>query len=165
MVKRRKTDCILKMELKFKAKIYKVGINACVDVPESVTEKMTPEKGYIKVKGLINGFEFFKNLVPTKNKPYRLFVNIPMLKGGQTELGKTAEFEIAQDFKPEKKSYPKPKMLTDKLANKKLTSDFDKLSESRKTEILKYLNYIKTEKTLELNIDNIGTNTTWQIQI
>ncbi len=143
------------MELKFKAKIYKVGINACVDVPESVTKKMTPEKGYIKVKGLINGFEFSKNLVSIKNKPYRLFVNIPMLKGGQTELGKTAEFEIAQNFNPEKKSYPMPKMLTDKLINKKLKLDFDKLTKSRKTEILKYLNYIKTEKTLERNIDKL----------
>ncbi len=143
------------MELKFKAEIYKVGINACVDVPESVTEKMAPKNGYIKVKGFINGFEFSKNLVPVKNKPYRLFVNIPMLKGGQTELGKTAEFEIAQDFNAKKKSYPMPKMLTDKLTDKNLTSDFSNLTDSRKAEILKYLNYIKTEKTLERNIDKL----------
>ena len=141
--------------MKFKAEIYKVGINACVNVPESITEKMTPKNGYIKVKGSINGFEFFKNLVPVKNKPYRLFVNIPMLKGGQTELGKVAKFEIEQDFKVKKKKYSIPKMLTDKLTDKDLTSDFNNLSGSKKTEILKYLNYIKTEKTLERNIDKL----------
>jgi hypothetical protein len=50
------------MELKFKVEIYDVGINACVDVPESVAKKMTPKNGNIKVKGTINGFEFFRNL-------------------------------------------------------------------------------------------------------
>ena len=143
------------MELKFKAEIYKVGINACVDVPEKITHKMEPQSGYIKVKGSINGFEFSKNLVPVKSKPYRLFVNLSMLKGGQTELGKVAEFRLLQDFNIEKKSYPMPKLLNDKLSNKKLTADFNNLSESRKKEILKYLNYIKTEKTLERNINKL----------
>ena len=143
------------MELKFKAEIYKIGINACVDVPENVTEKMTSSSGYIKVKGMINGFEFSKNLVPVKDAPYRLFVNIPMLKGGQTELGKVAEFEIEQDFSLQKKNYTMPKMLADKLDDKKLNSHFNNLSESRRMEILKYLNYIKTEKTLERNIDKL----------
>ncbi|MEL4309081.1 DUF1905 domain-containing protein [Joostella sp. CR20] len=143
------------MELKFKAEIYKVGINACVDVPENITEKMTAKNGYIKVKGVINGFKFSKHLVPVKNKPYRLFINIPMLKGGKSELGKTAEFVIVQDFDDERKSYPIPEMLTEKLNDKKLTADFNNLTESRKTEILKYLNYIKTEKTLGRNIDKL----------
>lgn len=143
------------MELKFRAEIYKVGINACVDVPESISQKMTPKNGYIKVKGTINGFKFSKNLVPVKDKPYRLFVNIPMLKGGQTELGQIAEFKIEQDFNTEKKNYSIPQMLADKLNDKKLTSDFNNLSESRKRDILKYLNYIKTDKTLERNIDKL----------
>lgn len=143
------------MELKFKAEIYKVRINACVDVPESVSGKMTPKNGYKKVKGSINGFEFSKNLVPVKNRPYRLFVNIPMLKGGQTELGKVAEFKIEQDFNIEKKNYPLPKMLEEKLNDKALTTDFNNLPESRKTEILKYLNNIKTEKTLERNVGKL----------
>lgn len=143
------------MELRFKAEIYKVGINTCVDVPESVSGKMTPKNGYIKVKGSINEFKFSKNLVPVKNRPYRLFVNIPMLKGGQTELGKVAEFKIEQDFNREKKNYQIPKMLIDKLTDKKLTSDFNILPESRKSEILKYLNNIKTEKALERNVGKL----------
>lgn len=64
-------------EHKFNANIYKVGINACVDVPEEITEKMKAENGYIKISGRINGFAFNKNLVPVKNKPYRLFVKHP----------------------------------------------------------------------------------------
>jgi hypothetical protein len=139
----------------FKAKIYKVGINACVDVPNKITDKMEPKNGYIKINGKINGFDFNKNLVPVKDNPYRLFVNIPMLKGGNTELGKIADFVIAQDFNTQRKKYDKPKKLIDELKSKKLTSDFNDLTEARQYEILKYLNNIKTEKTLERNIDKL----------
>ena len=41
------------MKFSFDAKIYKVGINPCVDVPLHITGKMIPEKGYIPVKGKI----------------------------------------------------------------------------------------------------------------
>lgn len=143
------------MELEFKAEIYKVGINACVDVPEKVTDKMKSQNRNIKVKGNINGFEFSKHLVPVKNKPYRLFVNIPMLKGGQTKPGQIAKFKLEQDLNAEKKNYPMPKMLNQKLKDKKLTADFNNLSESRQKDILKYLNYIKTEKTLKKNIGKL----------
>lgn len=42
------------MSFSFKAKIYKVGINPCVDVPNNITRKIN-KKGYIPVKGTING--------------------------------------------------------------------------------------------------------------
>lgn len=139
----------------FKSTIYKVDINACVDVPKRITDEMESRKGYIKIKGKINGFGFNKNLVPVKNKPYRLFVNIPMLEGAEVKPGDTANFVIEQDFKVKKKSYPRPKKLTEILKDKKLLDDFNNLTESQKRNILKYLNDIKTEKTLERNIKKL----------
>jgi uncharacterized protein YdeI (YjbR/CyaY-like superfamily) len=41
----------------FKAVIYKTGINFCVDVPAAVTAKLNAIKGYIRIKGTVNGFE------------------------------------------------------------------------------------------------------------
>lgn len=143
------------MSDKFEATIYKVGINLCVDVPKAITDIMKPHKGYIKVKGNINGFKFSKNLVPVKDSPYRLFVNIPMLKGGNTGLGETAEFEITQDFSNEKKNYPVPDLLRNELKEKRLEREFNNLTDSRKNEILKYLNYLKTEKTLKKQIEKL----------
>ena len=143
------------MEVDFKAKIYKVGINACVDVPESVTNSMEPTKGYIKVKGTINGFGFTKTLVPVKNGPYRLFVNIPMLKGGKVAVSETASFSVQQDFEAVKEEYPMPDALYQKLKHHGLLGDFNNLTASRKKEILKYLNYIKTEETLQKNINKL----------
>jgi|WetSurMetagenome_2_1015567.scaffolds.fasta_scaffold00485_8 hypothetical protein len=139
----------------FKAEIYKSGINWCVDIPVKITDKMFPDKGYIKVKGQINSFDFTKNLVPVKNGPYRLFVNLTMMKGAKTSVGEIAEFNIEQDFAKANIDYPVPGLLFEQLGKKKLTDDFDRLTNSRRKEILKYLSYIKTEKTLKKNIDKL----------
>lgn len=103
------------MKHTFKAKIYKIGINWCVDVPTKITELLTAEKGRINIKGQINGFEFSKTLMPVKNEPHRLFVNQAMMKGGKTTLGETATFEIEQDSEKADKEYPTPLMLTEQL--------------------------------------------------
>ena len=142
---------------KFKAEIYKTGINYCVDVPVKITSAMTATKGYIKIKGTVNKFPFNKSLVSVKDGLYRLFVNIPTLKGANTALGKTADFEIEQDLNYVKKRYPVPKMLTEQLKERKLLDNFKNLTESRKTEISKYLNNIKTEETLQKNIGKLLT--------
>jgi hypothetical protein len=145
------------MKHTFKAKIYKTGINCCVDVPTEITKLLTAEKGRISIKGKINGFGFTKTLMPVKNKPHRLFVNQTMMKGGKTALGQFATFEIQQDTKKIIKEYPKPLILIEQLKMHQLTTEFDSLTASRKKEILKYLNYIKTEETLLKNIDKLIT--------
>ena len=116
---------------------------------------MAPKKGYIKVKGTINGFGFTKTLVPVKNAPYRLFVNKPMLKGANVSDGGIAAFSIEQDFEVIKKEYPMPDPLLQQLKSNHLLEDFNNLTSSRKKDILKYLNYIKTEEALERNIKKL----------
>ncbi len=37
------------MAFSFKAKIYKVGINPCVDVPEKISSKLKAGRGYILI--------------------------------------------------------------------------------------------------------------------
>lgn len=141
--------------MKFKARIYKVGINTCVDVPSRITSRMESVKGFIKIKGQINGFEFTKTLMPVKGGDYRLFVNMPMLKGGNTALDKIAEFDIQQDFKKNVKHYPMPGMLKKALKSSRLENDFENLTPSRKKDILKYLGSIKTKETMEKNVGKL----------
>lgn len=139
----------------FKAKIYKTGINWAVDVPTAITEKMLPEKGYIRIKGQINNFDFIQTLVPVKNAPYRLFVNLMMMKGGKTALGEIASFSIEQNFMKVEKMYPMPKLLAQALDEHQVTNHFNQLSPSRIKDILKYLSYVKTEETMKKNIDKV----------
>ena len=101
----------------FKARIYKVGINPCVEVPATVTAKMKPAKGYIRVTGKINGFDFRQTLCPIKDAPYRLYVNFIMLKGGQAKLGDIASFSLTQDFTEQKKMYPMAPALKKRTHN------------------------------------------------
>lgn|GEM_PF-2384308 len=54
---------------RFKANIYKVGINWCVNVPTRISDELEKEKGYIRITGLVNQFKFKINLVPVKNAP------------------------------------------------------------------------------------------------
>jgi hypothetical protein len=139
----------------FKAEIYKIGINYCVDVPEKISSQMTATKGYIKIKGRINSFPFTKSLVPVKNGNYRLFVNIPTLKGANASVGDIADFIIEQDFEIIIKEYPMPESLTKQLKSKELFENFNHLTTARKKNILKYMSFIKTEETMQRNIDKL----------
>lgn len=143
------------MKHHFKARIYKIGINWAVDVPADITDQLKPEKGYIRIKGQINGFHFIQTLVPVKNSPYRLFVNLIMMKGGKTALGEVASFAIEQNEIELVKMYAMPKMLSDILEKEKLIDGFNALSEARKKDILKYLSFIKTEETMMKNINKL----------
>ncbi|TKC12077.1 DUF1905 domain-containing protein [Pedobacter polaris] len=143
------------MKYHFKAKIYKIGINWAVDVPLEITAKLKPEKGYIRIKGQINDFDFIQTLVPVKNSPYRLFVNFIMMKGGKTALGKVASFAIEQNEVELVKMYAMPKLLSNILEKENLNDNFNSLSEARKKDILKYLSFIKTEETIMKNIDKL----------
>ena len=139
----------------FKADIYKTDINFAVDVPVRITAALEAIKGYIKVKGSINGFAFRTTLVPVKNAPYRLFTNIPMLKGAKAGVGDVAKFVIEQDVEIFEEEYPIPPALAKRLREKKLTKVFNALRMSRRKEILSYLSFIKTEETLLRNIDKL----------
>ena len=143
------------MSLSFQATIYITGINPCVDVPPGITRKMTAHKGYIPIKGKINGHSFIQTLVPVKNAAYRLHVNGPMLKGADATPGDTARFIIEQDFASRDIPLRIQKEFKKKLEENKLVSRFKKLSPYRQKEILRYMGFLKTKEALQRNIDKV----------
>lgn len=135
------------MKFTFKAKIYKVGINPCVKVPIRITKTMEPKKGYIRVKGTIDGFTFQQTLVPVKGNPYRLFVNGIMLKGSDKVLGDTPTFVIEQNFST--RPAPDSKMTTafrKALMEANVLHEFKKLTPYRQKEAIRYLHYLKSDE-------------------
>lgn len=143
------------MKFTFKAKIYKVGINPCVKVPDSITSKLTTTKGYIPVKGTIQNHFFQQTLCPVKNEAYRLYVNGPMLKGANLKVGQTAHFVIEQDTLERNKNIDMPEAFKKKLEENKLLDAFLQLAPFRQKEICRYLKHLKTEKALNKNIDKM----------
>jgi hypothetical protein len=144
------------MKYRFDAEIYKTGINWCVDVPGVICNQLIVEKGYIRIKGTINGFEFRKSLVPVKGKPYRLFVNLLMMKGGKTALGRSAVFEIEQDTEPViRQVFPMHDELGVRLKATHLEENFESLTDARKRDIPRYLHQIKNRDILIKNIEKV----------
>jgi hypothetical protein len=141
---------------KFKARIYKTGINTCVDVPGAITRKMEPTKGKIHIKGTINGFAFTKTLVPVKGKPYRLFVNAPTLKGANASVGDTANFMITQDLHKVRKRYTMSPAFRRQLQEHEVLKAFNALTPARRQDILKYLSYVTKEETLMKHVKKIA---------
>jgi hypothetical protein len=143
------------MKYTFAAKIYKVGINPCVKVPRHITDKMVPEKGYIPVKGKIGRHPFNQTLVPVRDASYRLYVNGPMLNGAGVRVGETVQFTFEQDRRPRRPEVPMNPEFKKQLAGHNLLNAFETLTASRKKDILKYLNHLKTEEALTRNIDKV----------
>jgi hypothetical protein len=145
-----------KMQNTFKAKIYKIGINAVVDVPKRVTSNLVATAGRIKIKGIINGFDFKTTLMPVKDGLHLLYVNMIMLKGGATTLGKTASFSLEQDTRKKlEKKHSMHKALLKQLIAKKMVENFHALTPARKKDILTYLHQVKATDTLNRNINNV----------
>lgn len=140
------------MAHRFTATIEKEGINPCVPVPQRITDGMQKTKGFIYVKGTINGFPFVQTLMPVKNAPYRLYVNGPMLKGSGLANGDTARFTLAPNPHPEERT---PKMLpafAQQLRKEKLEKVFEGLTASRRKEILRYMSFLKSKEAVARNI-------------
>lgn len=143
------------MKHRFTAVIFKVGINPCVKVPRKVSSEYVAEKGYIYVKGTVNGHAFTQTLVPVKGEGYRLYVNAPMLKGGATGVGKRATFEIELDAKPPVRNVPMHKKLNTALVANDLLKAFDALPPSRRKEINRYLHNLKSSDAVDRNIERV----------
>ena len=138
----------------FSVEILKIGINPYVLLPEEVLQylfkKAGKEKGYIPVYLIINKEKFIQHLVKYSGK-WRLYLNTPMRKTAGKDVGEIIDINIEYD--EEKRTTPmhkKFKMVLNKHKNAK--DCFIKLAPSKQKEILRYLNNLKTEESLEKNI-------------
>ena len=142
---------------KFSSTIYKIGINPVVDPPESVLRtifrKAGRATGPIPVRGRLNGAEYVQTLVKYAGK-WRLYINGKMLGDSGLAVGDVAKIEI--EFDPVPREVPVPAALTSALRNNKVAqSEFDRLSPSRQKEIFKYLGSLKTQASIDKNIERV----------
>ena len=142
---------------RFSATIYKLGINPVVDPPtdmlEIVFRQAGRSKGPIPVRGKLNGAAFKQTLVKFRGE-WRLYVNGPMLKDSRSKVGDTAKIDFEYD--PEPRDVAMPGQLSVALRKDKTArSEFEKLSPSRRNEILRYLTSLKTEASVEKNVRRV----------
>ena len=141
----------------FSAKIAKIGINPYVSLPQDVLESVFEEagkaRGPIPVRGAVNGKPFTQTLVRYQGA-WRLYINGIMREAAGIDVGDQADIQL--EFNPTPRVEPIPPKLEDALTrNKAAKSAFEKLIPSRQKEILRYLNSMKTEESVERNIEKV----------
>ena len=138
----------------FKSKIFIIGVNPYVLLPVSVLKHLFEQagkyKGAIAVKGKLNGKSFIQNLVKYSGK-WRLYLNGPMRQAAGIDVGDMANVEI--DFDPRPREVPMhPKLKKGLQQNSRAKAAFNKLSPSRQKEIMKYINSLKSEESVDKNV-------------
>jgi uncharacterized protein YdeI (YjbR/CyaY-like superfamily) len=139
---------------KFSAIIEIIGANPFVFLPERVLafilKQAGKDKGPVRVRGTINGDPYRQTLLRYKGA-WRLYVNGFMLKNSPKRVGEKIVVEI--EFDPEdKKVEPHPKLVAALRKNRTATEAWDKLTPSRRWEIVRYIGSLKTEESIDRNI-------------
>jgi hypothetical protein len=139
---------------RFKAKINIIGINPYVLLPartlNALFKQAGKDKGKIPVKIKIDGHEFIQTLIKYSGH-WRLYLNTPMRKAANKEVGDSAIFEI--EFDPAKRLIPMhPKLIAALTDNEPAKKIFDHLSPSLQLEMIRYISFLKTEATIDKNV-------------
>jgi hypothetical protein len=142
----------------FSAKIFIISkINPVVDVPEdvlqSIFEQAGRSKGPVAVRGKLNGADFIQTLIKYEGA-WRLYLNGSMRDAAGIDTGDIANVEI--EFDPIPREEPVPEKFAAALeADSAAKLEYEKLSPSRRKEICRYLNSMKTEESVVKNVEKV----------
>ena len=138
----------------FSSKIQIIGVNPYVLLPSAllkhIFQKAGKDKGAIPVQLKIVGEDFIQNLVKYSGK-WRLYLNGPMRKAAGKDVGDTIDIQIDFDAKP-RTTRVHPKLKKAFKENHTAKKAFEKLSPSRQKEILRYINFLKSQESIDKNV-------------
>lgn len=151
--------CIITNEnkelLSFEAKLDIIGINPFVYLPLSILSKIlkkaNKEKGKIPVKGSLNDIDYRQTLLRYKGE-WRLYINTKMLKNSPKRIGELLQITIQIDTTA-RIILPHPKLVDALKKNQFAEKIFNELTPSLKLEIIKYISFLKTEESIDRNIE------------
>jgi hypothetical protein len=135
----------------FSASVRIIGVNPYVPVPPNILSALLKKAGRptspLPVKGKLNGHRFTQTIVKYQGKQ-RLYLNTPMRNAARIGVGDKANVEVDFDGRPRiVPMHPKFKRALAK--NKKALTTFQRLPPHRKKEILRYINFLKTAKSVD----------------
>ena len=139
----------------FITKIEIIGANPFVFLPDEILkaifQQAAKNKGPIPVRGTVNGKPYQQTLVKYAGF-WRLYINLVMLKNSPQRIGET--IDVAIEFDPSDRSIePHPKLVKALEDNPAAKEVFDALSPSRQKEIVRYIAHLKTEESVDRNVE------------
>jgi hypothetical protein len=118
---------------KFAEKIYSSGTILYVNVPRRVSDAFGG-RGFVKIKGTLNGRSFRSALVPTGGR-HRLYLNEEMRQAAAVDVGETIELALEADYEAPEMPIPPP-LAAALAANRPFKEAWGKLDHARRQEIL-----------------------------
>ncbi|MEM9651182.1 MAG: YdeI/OmpD-associated family protein [Actinomycetota bacterium] len=138
----------------FTAELGIVDGNPFVTPPAAVLDLVCNEAGRstgpIPVRGTINGKPYRQTLVRFRGA-WRLYVNMAMLDVSPRRIGETIEVTVGFD-PDDRRIEPHPKLLAMLDENPDAKEVFDSLAPSRQKEIIRYIDSLKTETSVDRNV-------------
>src|ERR1700731_303241 len=136
--------------LSFTARIYKVGINPCVDAPPK-TGEIFQRRGFIPIAGLINGEGYRATLVPGGGGLHRLYLNKKIQKATGTDVDSMVRVQLKLD--KTSRAIRTPFDLASALRAQPLAmTAFRNATPSRRREILRWIVNAKRSETRQSRI-------------
>ena len=120
------------------------------DVLGDVFREAGRAKGPIPVRGTINGRAYQQTLVRFRGA-WRLYVNMTMLDDSPRRIGESIEATVGFD-PSDREIAPHPRLLAMLDANPAAKEVFDGLAPSRQREIVRYIDSLKTEESVDRNV-------------
>lgn len=108
-------------------------------------------KGHIPVCGTINKNHYQQTLLRYKGE-WRLYINTTMLKDSPKRIGEKISVEIEIDTS-ERTISAHPKLTKALNENQSAKVVFEQLPPSKQKEIIKYISFLKSEKSIDKNIE------------
>lgn len=145
------------MKNHFTAQLEIIGINPFVFIPEKILNEIFETSGKnkspIPVKGTVNSKEFKQNLMKYLGE-WRLYINLTMLKDSPKRIGETIEVSVEFDNSDRTISIH-PQLDKAIKGNPVALKNFENLIPSRRLELIRYINNLKTEASIQRNIEKI----------
>lgn len=136
--------------MRFKATLYSVGVNRCVDVPEKFSSALGGEK-YIPVRATIDSHVFSTRLVPRSHGRHRLFVHSRIFKALGVDRGDQITVTLSKDTTPVEIVLPED--IADAFGrNNEAKAAFESLTVAGQQQFIRWINECKTESTRERRI-------------
>ena len=143
---------------RFESKVYKLGINPIVDVPESVSQRFREHAraGRVLVQGTLNGVPIRSTLVPAGGGRHRMYLNAGMRAAAGVDVGDTARLEVRPCAPDEAPVREEVYAELDRIAGARAV--FDALPASGRREWLRYIDDAKTATARLMRVRNAAAD-------
>ncbi|HEY2820735.1 MAG TPA: YdeI/OmpD-associated family protein [Candidatus Acidoferrum sp.] len=145
----------------FAAKIQKIWIMRCIDVPHDISKAVRKEAGgnarHIPVHGWIDGLAFENTLVPRGGGNYRFHLHSKIWRKLQIDAGAAVEVTMLLDREP-REAVVSPDLAAELADTPRALAAFNTVSPSLRRHIVRWVDAAKQSKTRDKRIQQTVKN-------